>query len=614
MSQACQDGLYVVVEFTDGEIAVMRAAKDQPPSEWAQEHIIIVDGDAAGPYRPEVTPYLPFIMDMWARPWVRKVIVMAAPQGGKTLAEYICMFYSRARQGGRALIVLPDQESVKRMEAERIAPMIQESATLNELMSPRKKDNSRTRKKFINGAAILMSWANSPALLAALPMNEVYLDETDKFKDLAGKETSPIKLAEKRVRRFPYTSKVFMTSSPTLKHGHINQAMENEAQEIYDFHVICPTCGEAQLMKPEQLKVPEGEKDPSTIKYSKLAWYECEHCGAIWKDPERDEAARRGVWLPRLQKIDKPSVVGFHLPAFPYFTVSLSEIAAARLAAESNKASEIDYHNDYLALPYEDIRISREKETMLALRDDRPPDLVPPTNDISCLTFTADTQKRGFYYEIRAWGWGRELTSWLVRCGYVTSFAAMEQVLLANYQDAQGNKHQVVFGLIDAMGDKTVDVYDWCRSVQIRNLVFPAQGVDRANYIYRPTELEYYPGATRKIPGGLRLYRLNVNKIKDKLAEKLHTIKGDPGAWNLHSETPDEYADHFCAEYKNDKGRWVCPSHAGNHFWDTSVYQLAAALIIDVARWEKDTPLPGESPGPAHGAPPSGPQSSASLW
>ena len=36
-----------------------------------------------------------------------------------------------------------------------------------------------------------------------------------------------------------------------------------------------------------------------------------------------------------------------------------------------------------------------------------------------------DTQKNGFFYEIRAWGWGSDLESWQVREGYVGTFEAL---------------------------------------------------------------------------------------------------------------------------------------------------------------------------------------------
>ena len=104
---------------------------------------------------------------------------------------------------------------------------------------------------------------------------------------------------------------------------------------------------------------------------------------------------------------------------------------------------------------------------------------------------------------------------------------------------------------------------------------------------FRPTKLDYYPGTTKPIPGGLQLYNINTTFYKDFLSQKLQISPADPGAWHLHAKTTEEYAKQMCAEFKNDKGKWECPRNKPNHYWDCGVYSLAAAEIWGVKFWKK---------------------------
>jgi len=105
---------------------------------------------------------------------------------------------------------------------------------------------------------------------------------------------------------------------------------------------------------------------------------------------------------------------------------------------------------------------------------------------------------------------------------------------------------------------------------------------------WRVGNIDTYPGTSKPIPGGLKLHRINSDYYKDLLASKLEIPSGDPGAWHLHSEVSEDYAAQMCAEYRDERGQWQCPKHKPNHYWDCSVYALAAADIIGVKFWRPE--------------------------
>jgi len=214
-----------------------------------------------------------------------------------------------------------------------------------------------------------------------------------------------------------------------------------------------------------------------------------------------------------------------------------------------------------------------------------------PSDGIVAMTAGVDTQKDGFWYEIRAWKVLDEVVelesgiqtteSYQIREGFVQSFAGLSQILFQDvYRDATNRQYIVNLAVMDAMGEKTSDVYDYCR--QYPNCVLPFQGHRRLTQSYRFSKIEYYPGSQKLIPGGISLLHGDVTYYKNRLASKLNINLADPGAWHMHADLSLEWAKHMIAEYVDDHGYWECKPGAANHGWDCSVYNLIAADALGV--------------------------------
>jgi phage terminase large subunit GpA-like protein len=570
-------------------------------------------------FKKETFPYAGPIMDASFFPGVEEIVLCAADQVAKSFIIETCIGYAIDRAPGPVLSVYPRESTSKEHIKDRYLPMIRQSSRLREYLTGFKDDEAESRINLAH-MQIYASWATSPTELADRSIKYLVLDEVDKYPPTAGKrEGTPIDKAEKRVRQYRYGRKIWKSSTPTIEEGPIWQEI-NTAQVAFEYRVTCPDCGTLQLMGFEQIKWPEDMRDPERVLNENLAHYVCPHCGSCWTDLKRDAAVRFGRWVVMEKSLDgkreyedaglelfdylkkhKPRKIGFHIPSWISHVVKLSEVARAFLKGLKDKTALRDFNNSHRAYPWTDWGEVRPTDPILALRDERPRGLVPGGGVVSCLTAGVDTQgadeSGGFWYEIGAWGWPNEdldLEFWQIRAGYLNSWAALKQVLFSDvYKDREGNEYRVRLVLQDAMGHRTDEVYKFAKKTPG---VIPTQGVDtrRMSAPYSWSNIDRYPGSNKPIPGGLKLLRFDATHQKDILASKLEINPDDPGAWHLNSETTEEWAQHLCAEFVNDKGLWEVIGSRPNHGLDCSVLNILATEILGVKFWKKENVVEAE--------------------
>ncbi|MBN2061691.1 MAG: phage terminase large subunit family protein [Deltaproteobacteria bacterium] len=591
---------------SEPERRTYRRRKRIPVSSWAERHRIVTMGPLEGSrYKKETVPYTAGIMDASFFPSVQEIVICAADQVGKSFIVDTCIGYAIDRDSGPCLYVYPNEDTAGENSRDRIQTMITKSPRLRSYMTGNTDDMAVNRIKLAH-MQIYMAWAHSAIKLANKSIRYTVFDETDKYPETAGKrEADPISKGEKRGRTYRYGRKVWKVSTPTVEKGPIWSEL-NSCQVIFDYHVCCPECKNMQSMEFENIKWPEGERDPEKVEYENLAYYVCPHCGSVWSDLKRDAAVKMGEWVSRDDKTGlfrylnrhRPKKIGFHLPSWVSRFVGISEVAAAFLKGLADKNKLKDFLNSHKAEPWKDYTQEREENRILLLRDDRPRGIVPGGGIVSCLLAGVDTQDDGFWYEIGAFGWGMDLESWQVREGYVTTFSALEKVLFEDvYMDADENRYVVHLVIQDAMGHRTSEVYDFTR--RHRGIVIPSQGVDtyRMTQPHKWSNQEFYPGTNKPIPGGVKLLRFDVNYYKNILAGKLEIHPDDPGTWHLHRETTEEWARHLCAEFINERGMWECPEGRPNHGWDCSVLRILAADILGVRFWKNTAIKDAEGAG-----------------
>lgn len=577
--------------FSAPERKVLRKRKKIAASLWSEKHRWVSLSSVPGPWRNDVAPYGAGIMDASFFQSVREIVICAAPQTGKSEAVNNCIGYAIDRAPGPVLYNYPDRDTAKENARDRIQTMITDSPRLRSYVRSFVDDVQNLYIRLAH-MPIYFGWARSVARLANKPIKYLVQDEVDKFVQSAtSKESDPISLAEKRLRTYRGASKNWKLSSPTVESGPIWQAFL-AADARFDFNVVCPHCAAGQRMVfggPEDafgIKFPKEIRDPNEMERGNHARYMCRGCGKLWDDEDRNRAVRAGSWRERdtgedmweVLRSRKPAKIAFHIPAWLSYFVGLSECAAAFLKGAKNKAKLRDFQNGYAAEPWVEYEQVRQEDAILALRDDRPQGLVPSGGDVAALFFAADTQDNGFWYEIRAWGWGLAMDSWQVRFGFVDSLGALAEVLWGSeYRDADGGRYGVEFGLIDSGGHRTAEVYEFCRQPHPCPIM-PSKGQGRMGRLHDVSKIDVYPGTSKIIPGGLWLLNINVNQYKDALDGKLKVAPADPGAWRMCADCDEEWARQMTAETIDEKtGHWVNPRNRPNHAWDCSVLNLVAA-------------------------------------
>jgi len=591
LARARQGALWA--RFTQGERRVLRKRRRILPSQWAARHRVISESVLPGRWRPETVAYQGGIMDASFFPGVETVVVRKSVQSGMSECVHTCVGYAIDRDPGPCMYVFPDKDTAEDNSRDRILPMIESSRRLASHLTGYADDRSTKRIK-LRHMVISLAWAHSVSRLGNKPVKHLVLDELDKYPLRAAKgETSPEKLAEKRLTTYRGYRHCWKISTPTVESGAISQAYE-QAQYRYDYWVRCPDCGMWQVMGFDRIRWPETTRDPVRIAAENLAWYVCEHCGSCWDDHGRDRAVRLGQWreaesgleLMAHLNLRHPKSIAFQVPGWISTFMGLSEIAAAFLKGQRKvnptgwKTALKDFMNNYKGEPWVDYEAVRDEDRILELRDERPELMVPGGDVVSCLIGGADTQDNGWWYEVRAFGWGMGLDSWQVRSGFVTSLEDLHAVMFgdeANYLDAQGREYAVRALFVDAMGHRTDEVYDYARLNRGRVVACKGERDPQSPArLSRP--IEYYPGSGKALPGGLRLVLWSNQFFKDSLSARLEIKGHDPGAWRMNAEMSLEWARQMCAEYVDDEtGRWVCPEHRANHAWDASLLCLVGA-------------------------------------
>lgn len=597
-----------------GERLVFRKPKRLPPSEWAAKYRKVTYGPLKGAYfDPDFMPHVLGLMDAAAEPCVREIAVCKAPQTGGS-ACWETFLASRADMApGDTLIVYPDQNTAKKRCQDYLQPMFTDSPRLRRLLTGLADDQAALRLK-LRTELIYMGWAGSVTSIGNVSVRYLLVDELDKCprrpsKDEAGFESL---VAERTTAYDRFGSLKIWNSTPTIAPSPIHNKML-EMDVICDYEVACPHCGHRQVMDFEHVDF-EGERDPERMERERLARYRCDACAALWDDRERDAAVRAGRWIVRgdgrtlktVLREDRPARLGFHAPAWISPLNSLSKCAAAFLRGLKSRTEMVYFDTQIRAVEHVPAEAQRAEDALMALRDDRPAGLVPGGGVVQGLVCGADTQDNGNYYWIDAVGWGLTGERWRIRAGFVPTDNDLIQVVFGTqYRDAAGNVYPVALMVRDAGGHRTGEVYDSCRLMPNRIVSYKGAG-RRTGRPWTMTHPDRYPGTNIAIPGAFRHYTCDSHHFKDLVAERLLIKPDDPGAWHFDQGFTLEEARQLCAEYRDDRNLWQCPSGRANHYWDCAVMAVIAGEIMDYKfhAAPETHPAPRPRPAPAAGTRP----------
>lgn len=571
----------------------MRTPEKIKVSEHAAKYRIVTEAPHDGPWRHELAPHTVKIMDTYCLPYVREIWFCGVEQSGKTNTMLNCMHWAIDVDPGDIFYLMPTEKTVDKIVSSKIIPMVKASKRLKKYVGKKESDTTLSRIKLSHGVTIRPAHANSASSMATFAAKHCFGDEVDKNPERTGREADSITLIKKRNRLYRGRYKRFFGSTPAQMFIYSGTM---SCVQVWQYRHKCPSC--EKLFKPEGncLGLPDDMKADDIGPETDVT-YHCTECGDPLTELDRITAIRSGCWVCiKGADIARPSRVGFHHRAWDCLDVPLHEIAAAWVAAENGGVTEkIAWANGYEAIDYEYEQQDRKEDFILRLRDEHlPKEVVPP--DTYGLIVQADTQQRGFFYQVWAVGYGSELPVAVIEHGFVLSFDNLRDIQNKEFRDAAGKAFRPKAGFIDSGGgtnpdkpkhSRTVEVYDFCRKNKFWR---PLKGRRTMEMPWSVKRLDYYPSSVGKkvpIPGGLLLYTINTTLYKDDLDIKLNIEPGSPGAITFHSGIDETFAKQLCAEYRDERGIWHCRKGVDNHYGDIMVYGLALADVMGMKNKRK---------------------------
>lgn len=567
---------YEVTEYQKEALKFLKPPEDITVSEWADKYRILDAKTSAmpGPWRTEQTPYLKGIMDEFNNYETEEIVYIKPTQVGGTECLQNMAGYIIQQDPAPTMIVYPTDKLAESISENRLQPMIKAAPTLKKRFL--ENESSKLELQF-DGMYLTLAGSNSPSSLASKAIRFLFLDEVDKYPGASKKEADPISLARERTKTF-HNRKIFITSTPTLKTGHIWKAKEDADIEKH-FFVPCPHCGEYIEFKWKQVHFPK-EEGMSLADRAEFASYVCQECGCVITDQDKPDMLRLGEWRTVKQNTKFVRKVAFWMNTLYSPFVRFSEVVKEFLKSKDDPEQLQNFVNSWLAEPWEDTKLKTNADLVMERQTEYEELVVPDWAKM--LTGGVDVQENCLYWTIRAWG--SYLTSQNIAHGQAFSFQEVERVMNLEYQMPDGTPMVVALALIDS-GYNTDLVYDFC--VSNSDWALPSKGSSN------PMLSHYKISTVNKTDSrafGMNLVLVDTGKYKDMIAGRMKKKNGS-GSWMVYAGCDREYAEQVTAEHKVNvkmgngkvKQEWqLKTSHADNHYLDCEVYALAAADALGV--------------------------------
>lgn len=567
---------YEVTTYQKEALKFLKPPENITVSDWADKYRMLDAKTSAmpGPWRTEHTPYLKGIMDEFNNYETEEIDYVKPTQVGGTECLQNMVGYIIQQDQAPTMIVYPTDKLAESISENRLQQMIKASP---ELKKRYLENNSSKLELQFDGMYLTLAGANSPSSLASKAVRFLFLDEVDKYPGASKKEADPVSLARERTKTF-HNRKIFITSTPTIKSGHIWKAMEDADIEKHYF-VPCPHCGEFIELKWSQIKFPN-EEGMSYADRAEFATYVCQECGCFITDQDKPDMLCKGEWRIVKEKTKFPKKVAFWMNTLYSPFVRFSEMAKEFLESKDDPEKFQNFVNSWLAEPWEDTKLKTNADLVLERQTEYEEMEVPEWARL--VTAGVDVQENCLYWSIRAWG--KFLTSQNVAHGQAFSFQEVERIMNLEYQMPDGTPMVVALALVDS-GDETDTVYDFCANNS--DWALPSKGASH-------TMLSHYKlskvNKSDSRAYGMNLVLVDTEKYKDMIAGRMQKKNGS-GSWMVYHGCDREYAEQVTAEHKvnvkmgngKTKQEWKQKTtNADNHYLDCEVYAMAAADILGV--------------------------------
>lgn len=575
--------------------------EDLTVSEWADRYRRLSPESSAeaGPWRTSRTPYLKEPMDAFTDPAVRRIVIVAGSQIGKTECELNCLAYIMDQDPGTVLFVQPTLEDAKKFSKLRVEPMVRDCPRLRRKVHnvERGQKGSKTvLQKSFPGGMLMMVGSNAASALASTPARYIIGDERDRWALSAGREGDPWKLAEARQTTF-YNAKSIEVSTPTVKGAsNIETAYASGTQERWVTR--CPECGEWHDIVFDDIRFDFESERINGRKVYRLKgepeWL-CPSCGCLVSERRMREAPSR--W-----QADNPGAIesthtrSFWLNAFCSPWTPWSKVCLSFLESRDDPQRLQVVYNTLFGRLWEDRGDLVGEDEMLARREDygTRPDGTPVELPDGALVVTVGVDVQDTRLEYEVVGHGRWGETWGVEKGVIIGRPDTDEVWerldgvvdhVWRYRDGMGVRASVT--CVDSGGHYTQEVYERCRERQPRRVfAIKGKGGESVPYTSVPTQV-----AIRDRRRKCWLYTIGVDAGKSQIMASLKVQ--EPGPKYCHFPRGRGYDEAYFFGLLSERlvlsttptgNRWrweKIPGHERNEALDCRNYALAGLELLN---------------------------------
>lgn len=562
---------------------------DMTVSEWADSNRILSGKGSAekGPWRTARTPYLREPMDCLSPSHpARRVVLVFGSQMGKTEVILNALGAVIELWPGPVLLVQPTLDMAKRLNRQRLEPLLRETPSLAQRIAPaRSRDSGNTMflKEFLGGMYVLTG-ANSASGLQSMPACYLFADEVSSYPIEADDKGDPLENAEARTRTFPM-GKVLITSTPGTRGAcRITEEFEKRSDQRR-YAAFMPCCGSREVLRWREHMVwdrPDGE-----------VWCQCPACGERVAQHHKTTMLAGAQW--QANAAGDGQTVGFHLPSWyaPAGWTPWEQIRDEFLRAKGDALLLKGWVNKHAAEAWEDEAVARVSADGLmerAAADPYESGWCPA--GVLVLLMSVDVQDT--WLEVSVWGIGRGDEMWLVWHQKIEGDPAQQDVWdqvdvirKTEWPREGGGTMAVRHCGVDTGGHFTQEAYAFCRARAREGVVaLKGSSTRAAPALGKGSKVDVnHRGVSVK--GGVQLFMVGTDTLKRTIYARLKVTQPGPGCVHFGQNATDEYLQGLTCERlvpRFIKGfqvlEWQKPSGARNEPLDLAVYCLALMELV----------------------------------
>ena len=557
--------------------------------QWADRHRILSTKGSAepGPWRTDRTPYLREPMQCLSpsSPW-RRVVLMFGSQMGKTEVVLNWLGAIIHLWPAPTLLVQPTIDMAKRLNRQRLEPLLRETPVLSDLIAPaRARDSGNTMfLKEFRGGLFVLTGANSGSGLQSMPAAYLLADEVSSYPFEADDKGDPLENAEARTSTFPM-GKVLITSTPGTR-GMCRITSEYETRsDRRQLAVLMPCCGSLEVLRwREHMKwdKPEGE-----------VFAQCPACGERVSQHHKTTMLAGAEWQATAK--GDGITAGFHAPGWysPAGWTSWEQIRDEFLRAKADPLLLKGWVNKRAAEAYEDQAVAKiNAEGLMARAQAETFSSGTCPEGVVLLLMAVDTQDT--WLETTVWGFGRGEEMWRIWHQKVEGSPAeadvweqIDSIRHTEWPMEGGGTLTVRHCGVDTGGHFTQEAYEYCRQRSREGVVaLKGSSTKAAPALGKGSRVDVNARG-QTIKKGLTLYQVGGDTLKRTVYARLKKDAPGPGAIHLPNDVTEEYLQGLTCERlvpKMVKGfqvlGWENPSGARNEPLDLTVYALAILELV----------------------------------